>query len=102
MNDDRRTLCVDLIKSATEDVERDRRKLVRSQPIPLQYGYVHPFTVCCCQRKRLKVTEEELPMTFDEQLKRETRKLFASIEHRRKRYEKGRKKQEVGRRWGRT
>ena len=62
------------------------------------WGIVTPSTTCGnlrVQARKSKVSVDALPTTFEHDVKIETRKLFASIEHRRKKYEKGRKREDV-------
>ena len=93
-------LCVALVESAKSDVQEARRKQVRVASrrvfaLSVLVCGAHSVDAVCVQAKRLKMSVEELPESFDEAFKKETRKLFASIEHRRKKYEKGRAKQDV-------
>ena len=99
MDEKRSQLCVALIESAQSDVKEARRKLVRycGGRGAASIGSV-TLSTCgnlCVQARKSKVSVDALPTTFEHDVKIETRKLFASIEHRRKKYEKGRKREDV-------
>lgn len=95
-NSERKELCITLIEQATENVKKERKKLVRAVAARVRratqavsIGVYGIFTRACftnAQRKKKGLTEAELETTFEEDVRKAKLRMFATIEHRKKNY----------------